>query len=64
MNAPALSDIKPDADLTFIEGSASFSTQGVDFQISPTGKLGIGYSGQLSNDNNDHAMTVSFSLGF
>jgi outer membrane autotransporter protein len=37
---------------------------GVDFQISPTGKLGIGYSGQLSNDNNDHAMTVSFSLGF
>ena len=64
MNAPALSDIKPDADLTFIDGSASFGTRGVDFQISATGKLGIGYSGRLSNDNNDHAMTVSFSLGF
>jgi hypothetical protein len=73
----AFGDTKPDADLTFIDGGASFSTQGVpiakdsaiveagvDFQISPTGKLGIGYSGQLSNDNNDHAMTVSFSLGF
>ncbi len=73
----AFSNTKPDADLTFIDGGASFSTQGVpiakdsaiveagvDFQISPTGKLGIGYSGQLSNDNNDHAMTVSFSLGF
>jgi hypothetical protein len=36
MNASALSDIKPDSDLTFIDGSASFSTQGVDFQISPT----------------------------
>lgn len=73
----AFGDTKPDADLTFIDGGASFSTQGVpiakdsaiveagvDFQISPTGKLGIGYSGQLSDDNNDHAMTISFSLGF
>ncbi len=73
----AFGDTKPDADLTFIDGGASFSTQGVpiakdsaiveagvDFQISPTGKLGVGYSGQLSNDSNDHAMTISFSLGF
>ena len=37
---------------------------GIDFQVSPTGKLGIGYSGQVSSDNNDHAMTISFSQGF
>ena len=73
----AFGETKPDADLTFIDGGASFNTQGVpiakdsavveagvDFQISPTGKLGIGYSGQLSNESNDHAMTISFSLGF
>ena len=73
----AFGDTKPDADLTFINGGASFSTQGVpiakdsaiveagvDFQISPAGKLGIGYSGQLSGQSNDHAMTISFSLGF
>ncbi|MBK5516855.1 autotransporter domain-containing protein [Pseudomonas sp. TH10] len=73
----AFGDTKPDADLTFIDGGASFHTQGVpiakdsalveagvDFQISPTGKLGVGYSGQLSKDSNDHAMTISFSLGF
>jgi outer membrane autotransporter protein len=52
----AYGDTKPDADLTFIDGGASFSTQGVpiakdsalleagiDFQVTPTGKLGIGY---------------------
>jgi outer membrane autotransporter protein len=73
----AYGDTKPDADLTFIDGGASFSTQGVpiakdsalleagvDFQISPTGKLGIGYSGQVSSDNNDSAMTISFSQSF
>lgn len=73
----AYGDTKPDADLTFIEGGGSFTTQGVpiakdsalveaglDYQISPTGKLGIGYSGQLSHDNRDHAMTLSFTLGF
>ena len=73
----AFGDTEPDADLTFINGGASFSTQGVpiaedsalleagvDFQISPTGKLGIGYSGQVSSNNEDHAMTISFSLGF
>lgn len=66
----AYGDTKPDADLTFIEGGGSFTTQGVpiakdsalvevglDYQISPAGKLGIGYSGQLSHDNRDHAMT-------
>jgi outer membrane autotransporter protein len=73
----AFGDTKPDADLSFIDGGASFSTQGVpiakdsalleagvDFQISPTGKLGLGYSGQVSGKNEDHAMTISFSLGF
>ncbi|MNY26883.1 Extracellular serine protease precursor [compost metagenome] len=70
-------DTKPDADMTFIDGGASYTVQGVpiaedsavleagvDFRISPTGKLGIGYSGQVSGDSNDHAMTISFSLGF
>ncbi|KAA6176805.1 transporter [Pseudomonas marginalis] len=73
----ALGDSKPDADLSFINGGASFSTQGVpiakdsavveagvDYQISPNGKLGLGYSGQLSRNDKDHAMTISFSLGF
>ncbi|RLU10930.1 hypothetical protein CS076_11185 [Pseudomonas prosekii] len=73
----AFGDTKPDADLSFIDGGASFTTQGVpiakdsalleagvDFQISPTGKLGLGYSGQVSGKNEDHAMTISFSLGF
>jgi len=73
----AYGDTKPDADLTFIDGGASFKTQGVpiakdsalleagvDFQITPTGKLGIGYSGQLSSDNSDNAMTISYSLTF
>lgn len=73
----AFSDTKPDADLSFINGGASFSTQGVpiakdsavveagvDYQISQNGKLGLGYSGQLSRNDKDHAMTISFSLGF
>ncbi|PCM47175.1 transporter, partial [Pseudomonas fluorescens] len=73
----AYGDTKPDADLTFIDGGASFSTQGVpiakdsalleagiDFQVTPTGKLGIGYSGQVSSDNNDSAFNISFSQSF
>lgn len=73
----AFGDTKPDADLSFINGGGSFSTQGVpiakdsavveagvDYQISQNGKLGLGYSGQLSRNDKDHAMTVSFSLGF
>ncbi|NWC94427.1 MULTISPECIES: hypothetical protein [unclassified Pseudomonas] len=28
------------------------------------GKLGLGYSGQVSRNDKDHAMTISFSLGF
>ncbi|PIB43023.1 transporter [Pseudomonas sp. 2822-15] len=73
----AFGDTQPDADLSFINGGASFSTQGVpiakdsavveaglDYQISQNGKLGLGYSGQLSRNDKDHAMTISFSLGF
>ena len=73
----AFGDTKPDADLSFINGGASFSTQGVpiakdsavveagvDYQISQNGRLGLGYSGQLSRNDKDHAMTISFSLGF
>ncbi|NMX68853.1 transporter [Pseudomonas sp. WS 5111] len=73
----AFGDTQPDADLSFINGGASFSTQGVpiakdsavveagvDYQISPNGKLGLGYSGQLSRNDKDHGMTISFSLGF
>jgi autotransporter-associated beta strand protein len=73
----AYGDTQPDADLTFINGGASFSTQGVpiardaavveagmDFQVGEDSKLGIGYSGQLSKENKDHAMTISFSMGF
>ena len=74
----AFGDTKPDADLSFINGGGtSFSTQGVpiakdsavleagiDYQISPNGKLGLGYSGQVSRNDKDHAMTISFSLGF
>ncbi|WLH82387.1 autotransporter-associated beta strand repeat-containing protein [Pseudomonas sp. FP2338] len=73
----AFGDTQPDADLSFVNGGASFSTQGVpiakdsavveaglDYQISQNGKLGLGYSGQLSRNDKDHAMTVSFSLGF
>lgn len=73
----AFGDTKPDADLTFIDGGASFTTQGVpiardsavleagvDFQVSEAGKLGIGYSGQVSKESRDHAMTISFSMGF
>jgi fibronectin-binding autotransporter adhesin len=73
----AFGDTKPDADLSFINGGGSFSTQGVpiakdsavvevgmDYQISANGKLGIGYSGQLSHNDKDHAMTIGFSLGF
>jgi len=37
---------------------------GVDFQVSEAGKLGIGYSGQVSKESRDHAMTISFSMGF
>ena len=73
----AFGDTKPDADLSFINGGGSFSTQGVpiakdsavveaglDYQISQNGRLGLGYSGQLSRNDKDHAVTVSFSLGF
>lgn len=34
---------------------------GLDVSAGAAGKLGLGYSGQLSSDNRDHAMTVSFS---
>ncbi|TFY90662.1 transporter [Pseudomonas nabeulensis] len=73
----AFGDTTPDADLSFINGGTSFSTQGVpiakdsavveaglDYQISANGKLGLGYSGQLSRNDKDHAVSVSFSLGF
>lgn len=73
----AYGDTKPDADLSFIDGGTAFTTQGVpiakdsalleagvDYQISPAGKLGIGYSGQLSKETKDHAMTLSLTLGF
>nr|WP_255263533.1 autotransporter-associated beta strand repeat-containing protein [Pseudomonas aegrilactucae] len=73
----ALGDTKPDADLRFIEGGAGFTTQGVpiardsavveaglDMSVGKAGKLGLGYSGQLSSDTRDHAVTLSFSMGF
>lgn len=73
----AFGDTKPDADLRFIEGGAGFSASGVpiakdaavveaglDLAVGESGKLGIGYSGQLSNDARDHGVTVSFSMGF
>lgn len=73
----AYGDTKPDADLSFIDGGTSFTTQGVpiakdsalveaglDYQVTPAGKLGIGYSGQLSGQTKDHAMTLNFSLDF
>ena len=72
-----MGDTTPDADLQFIDGGAGFSTQGVpiakdaavveagfDVSVGKAGKLGLGYSGQLSSDNRDHAITASFSLGF
>lgn len=73
----AYGDTKPDADLTFIDGGTSFTTQGVpiakdsalleaglEYQITPAGKLGIGYSGQVSDKTKDHAMTLNFTLDF
>ncbi|CAI8940665.1 fibronectin-binding autotransporter adhesin [Pseudomonas sp. IT-P176] len=73
----AYGDTQPEADLTFIDGGMPFTIQGVpiaedsalveaglDYQFSSAGKLGIGYSGQLSHDNKDQAMTISFTLGF
>ena len=73
----AFGDTKPDADLRFIEGGAGFSSEGVpiardaavveagvDLSVGKAGKLGLGYSGQLASENRDHAVTVSFSLGF
>lgn len=73
----AFGDTTPDADLRFIDGGAGFSTQGVpiakdaavveagfDVSVGKAGKLGLGYSGQLSSDSRDHAITASFSLGF
>ncbi len=73
----AFGDTKPDADLRFVDGGAAFSTQGVplakdaavieaglDVSVGAAGKLGVGYSGQLASDNRDHAVTVSFSMGF
>ncbi|MCU1734576.1 MULTISPECIES: autotransporter outer membrane beta-barrel domain-containing protein, partial [unclassified Pseudomonas] len=73
----AFGDTTPDADLRFVDGGAAFSTQGVpiakdaavveaglDVSVGAAGKLGVGYSGQLSSDSRDHAVTVSFSMGF
>ncbi|MCU1717247.1 autotransporter-associated beta strand repeat-containing protein [Pseudomonas sp. 5P_3.1_Bac2] len=73
----AYGDTTPDADLRFVDGGAAFSNQGVpiakdaavleaglDVSVGVAGKLGLGYSGQLSSDNRDHALTLSFSLGF
>ncbi|MHA6197227.1 autotransporter-associated beta strand repeat-containing protein [Pseudomonas wadenswilerensis] len=73
----AFGDNTPDADMRFVDGGAAFSVQGapiardaavveagLDVGVGSNGKLGLGYSGQLSSDNRDHAVTVSFSLGF
>ncbi|WP_256680071.1 autotransporter-associated beta strand repeat-containing protein [Pseudomonas sp. Marseille-P9899] len=73
----ALGDSRPDADLRFVDGGAAFSTQGVaiardaavveaglDMSVGAAGKLGVGYSGQLASESRDHAVTVSFSMGF
>ncbi|WP_313652184.1 autotransporter outer membrane beta-barrel domain-containing protein, partial [Pseudomonas soli] len=73
----AFGDDKPDADLRFIGGGDGFSTEGVpiakdaavveagvDLSVGASGKLGVGYSGQLSSENRDHGVVVSFSMGF
>ena len=73
----AFGDDKPDADLRFVGGGAGFSTEGVpiakdaavveaglDLSVGASGKLGVGYSGQLSSENRDHGVVVSFSMGF
>ncbi|MHA6197230.1 autotransporter outer membrane beta-barrel domain-containing protein [Pseudomonas wadenswilerensis] len=73
----ALGDTTPDADMRFVDGGAAFSVQGapiardaavveagLDVGVGASGKLGLGYSGQLASGNRDHAVTVSFSLGF
>ena len=73
----AYGDTRPDADLRFVDGGAGFSSQGVaiardaavveaglDVSVGATGKLGLGYSGQLASESRDHAVTLSFSLGF
>ncbi len=73
----AFGDTTPDADLRFVDGGAAFSSQGVplakdaavleaglDISVGAAGKLGIGYSGQLASEQRDHALTVSFSMGF
>ncbi|KAF1019100.1 MAG: Extracellular serine protease [Pseudomonas sp.] len=73
----AFGDTKPDADARFIAGGAGFSTEGVpiardaavveagvDLAVGQSGKLGVGYSGQLSSENRDHGVVLSFSMGF
>nr|WP_311985776.1 autotransporter domain-containing protein [Pseudomonas bharatica] len=73
----AFGDTKPDADLRFIEGGAGFSNSGVpiakdaavvelgvDMNVGPMSKVGLGYSGQLASESRDNAVTVSFSMEF
>jgi outer membrane autotransporter protein len=73
----AFGDTDPKADLRFTEGGGSFTTSGVpiakdaavveaglDLSMGERGKLGIGYSGQLSKQARDHGVVVSFSMGF
>jgi fibronectin-binding autotransporter adhesin len=73
----AYGDATPQADLHFIAGNAAFSSQGsavakdaavleagLDLSFNQNAKLGLGYSGQLGAKQRDHAISVSFSLGF
>jgi outer membrane autotransporter protein len=73
----AFGDTKPDADMNFVQGGAGFSVEGVpiardaavveagiDYSVGQSGKLGLGYSGQLSSENRDHGVVLSFSMGF
>ncbi|WP_415842709.1 autotransporter domain-containing protein [Pseudomonas reidholzensis] len=73
----AFGDTKPNADVNFVEGGAGFSVEGVpiardaavveagvDLSVGESGKLGLGYSGQLSSESRDHGVVLSFSMGF
>lgn len=70
-------DVESNTQQSFVSGSSAFSVEGsaldrnsmlleagLDLGISHNQNLGIGYSGQLGNDAQNHALMVQWQLGF
>jgi len=73
----ALGKTDSETSMSFIEGGGAFKTRGVpiardsavveaglDLQLNKATRIGFGYSGQLSSQAKEHAVTLNFNMNF